>query len=234
MMGRTDHRLIFVRRHLRALPRVKTPRCGYNIVMRLLLAVLLLMSACAPTVVSLSARVVTAPTSDWQQVIPGQTLRSGAKMDLLLRSSRPVLAYLTQVRGLDPVLLLAEQMPIQVLPGRAAHIPARGLLKLDQHPGVEDLRVVASQRPLSLAQVLAAAGMVESTVLDPIAPGESVRGGKPSPPKDPRPSDADSGDKKKRPAPPPSVPEKERPLGGTARALDRRGIAVLRLVVVHQ
>jgi hypothetical protein len=132
--------------------------------MRTLLALMLLAAPAAAddrglkvvggNEIVLSLRVSALVGGVRRAVAPGQTLRTGDKVELFVSVDQPAYVYLAQVfaDGTSAVLFPGDATDVKVAPGEPTRIPPAGQwFELDEHPGEENLVVVASAKPLEEA-----------------------------------------------------------------------------------
>lgn len=106
----------------------------------------------------------------WQPLWPSDTLHSGDQISLLVAAKQPLYIYVARVAPNGKLQsLYSNEANERATPEQPLAIPAAGGdITLNKEVGQEDLRVVASTKPLQIAEFLKhAATHMERDVRDP-------------------------------------------------------------------
>jgi hypothetical protein len=122
--------------------------------MRSLCALAILLAALpARAEINLTLRVVTLSTGVRRPVAPGDTLRTGDRIELLVEVDKPAYVYITQVfPDGTAAVLFPDGGDFKVRADASTRIPPEGKwFELDDVTGEEHVVVIASERPLDEA-----------------------------------------------------------------------------------
>jgi hypothetical protein len=110
------------------------------------------LAGVAEDALAVSLRVLWRGPQGERPILEGQTLHNGDSIALRVRASQPAYLYIVHFAPDGSAETLFPTAEYDQLPPRCPlRLPLRGSLILQDPVGLEDLRVVASRRPLALA-----------------------------------------------------------------------------------
>jgi len=126
--------------------------------------------------INVKLQVVALTSGARHPVAPGDTLRTGDRVELLVECDKAAYVYVAQVfaDGSAAVLFPQDQKDFQIYSGVQTRIPAGDQwFELDEHTGDEHVVVVASKRPIAEADK--EARRVLDEIKKPASPGARAK-----------------------------------------------------------